>query len=135
MIRALLLRELHTRYGRDDVGYLWQIGEPLMLGGMFALLHSGQASHDDVNVVAFTVIGYCIFIMFRRIVNRSDGAYESNVPLLSHSMVTMFDISVARALLEAAGTFMSFVVLSKIIILPGDSNLPVRPLCLLLGIF
>lgn len=135
VIGALLLRELHTRYGRDNVGYLWLIGEPLMLGSVIALLHTGQAPHDGINPVAFTVIGYCIFIMFRGIVNRSDGAYESNVPLLYHSMVTMFDISVARALLEAAGTFMSFVVLSTIIILLGYTNLPVRPLWLLLGIF
>jgi capsular polysaccharide transport system permease protein len=135
VIGALLLRELHTRYGRDNVGYLWMVGEPLMLGGVIALLHSGQAPHDGVNPVAFTVIGYCIFIMFRGIVNRSDGAYEGNIPLLYHRMVTMFDVSVARALLEAAGTFMSFVILSSIITLLGYTTLPARPLWLLLGIF
>lgn len=46
----------------------------------------------------------------------------------------MFDVSVARALLEAAGTFMSFIVLSTIIILLGYATLPVRPLYVLLGI-
>ena len=33
VIGALLMRELHTRYGRENVGYLWLILEPMMLAG------------------------------------------------------------------------------------------------------
>ena len=29
VIGALILRELHTRYGRENIGYLWMIGEPM----------------------------------------------------------------------------------------------------------
>jgi len=134
VIGALILRELHTRYGRDNVGYLWLIGEPLMLGSVIALLHSGQAAHDGINPVAFTVLGYCIFIMFRGIVNRSEGAYESNLPLLYHNMVTMFDIAVARALLEQAGTFLSFLILLCVVVALGYTTWPVRPLYLILAI-
>ena len=30
IVRALMLRELITRYGREGLGFLWVIGEPLV---------------------------------------------------------------------------------------------------------
>ncbi|RMB25761.1 capsular polysaccharide transport system permease protein [Sphingomonas sp. PP-F2F-G114-C0414] len=135
VIGAILMRELHTRYGRENIGYLWLFGEPLMLGSVIALMHSGQASHDgEISPIALTVCGYTIFIMFRGIVNRAEGALHGNAPLLYHRMVTVFDISFARAILEAAGTFMAFTVLLGLIIPMGYASLPVRPLSLLLGV-
>lgn len=134
VIGALMMRELHTRYGRENVGYLWLIGEPLMLGTIVAVLHSGQAAHGTIHPVALSVTGYTIFIMFRGIVNRSEGAIESNAPLLYHKMVTVLDITVARALLEAAGTFLSFAVLFGLCLVLGYAELPPRPLAMLAGI-
>ena len=135
VIGALLMREIHTRYGRENIGYLWLIAEPMILGSVIALLHSGQSSHGGINPVAFTVIGYCIFIIFRGVVNRAEGALESNAPLLYHRMVTIFDISLARALLELAGCVSALVVLLTIVIMLDYTGLPVRPLYLVLGIF
>lgn len=135
VIGALIMRELHTRYGRENVGYLWLIGEPLVLGSVIALMHSGQKTHEGgIDPVAFTVIGYCIFIIFRGIVNRGEGTIEANGPLLYHRMVTIFDITLARAILEVAGCLMAFLVLLTVVILLGYAQLPVRPLYILLGI-
>ena len=134
VIGALMMRELHTRYGRDNIGYLWLIGEPLMLGTIIAVLHSGQAPHGDIHPVALSVAGYTIFIMFRGIVNRSEGAIESNAPLLYHKMVTVLDLTFARALLEAAGTFLSFTILFSLCVVLGYAELPPRPLWLIAGI-
>lgn len=132
VIAALLLRELHTRYGRENIGYLWLIGEPLMLAGVMALLHhTGNTQYgSDIKPLPFTVLGYTTFIMFRGIVNRSSGALDSNAPLLYHRMVTVFDIVTARALLEAAGTFLAFAVLMALLVGTGLANAPVRPLYL-----
>ena len=30
VIGALLMREIHTRYGRENIGHLWVIGEPML---------------------------------------------------------------------------------------------------------
>ena len=91
-----------------------------MLGSIIALLHSGQTAHEgSINPVALTVTGYTIFIMFRGIVNRAEGTLHGNLPLLYHSMVTVFDIALARALLEAAGTFLAFTILLSLIIVIG----------------
>jgi capsular polysaccharide transport system permease protein len=134
VIGALMMRELHTRYGRENIGYLWLIGEPLMLGSIIAVLHSGQSAHGDIHPVALTVSGYTIFIMFRGIVNRSEGAIEGNASLLYHKMVTVLDITLARALLEAAGTFLSFTILMSLCLVLGYAELPPRPLDALAGI-
>jgi capsular polysaccharide transport system permease protein len=135
VVGALMMRELHTRYGRDNIGYLWLLGEPLMLAVVIALLHSGSdKSLGDINPVAFSVVGYTIFIMFRGIVNRSEGALESNLPLLFHRMVTVFDITLARGLLEAAGTTMALAVLFTLCIIVGFTEFPPEPLFIFLGI-
>jgi capsular polysaccharide transport system permease protein len=134
VVAALMMRELHTRYGRENIGYLWLLGEPLMLGTIIAVMHSGQAVHGDIHPVALSITGYTIFIMFRGIVNRSEGAIEGNAPLLYHKMVTVLDITVARALLEAAGTFLSFTVLFGLCLVLGYAEMPPRPLALFAGI-
>ena len=133
VLGAVIMRELHTRYGRDNIGYLWLIAEPLMLGTIISMLHSG--GHDGgINPVAFTVTGYCNFIMFRGVVNRAEGSIHANLPLLYHRMVTVFDITLGRALLEAAGTISAFTILLSFCIGFGYTGLPERPLYLAAGV-
>lgn len=135
VIGAVIMRELHTRYGRDNIGYLWLIAEPLMLGTIISVLHSGSSGHaGGIHPVAFTVVGYCNFIMFRGIVNRSEGSLHANLPLLYHRMVTVFDITFGRALLEAAGTISAFTILMVFCVMLDYANLPERPLYLAAGI-
>jgi capsular polysaccharide transport system permease protein len=132
VIGALLMRELHTRYGRENIGYLWLIGEPLMLASVMALLHTGghTAYGSDIKPLPFIVIGYTTYIMFRGIVNKADSALTSNAPLLYHRMVTILDIVLARALLEAAGTFLAYAVLMTLLWSLGLVAPPARPLYL-----
>jgi capsular polysaccharide transport system permease protein len=136
VIKAVLLRELHTRYGRENIGYLWLIGEPMLLASVMAMLHhSGHTEFgNDMKPLPFTVLGYTTFIMFRGIVNRSEGVVEGYSALLYHRMITIFDIVLARALLEAAGTFTTYIVLMAFLCGVGLVALPERPLYLLLGI-
>ena len=37
VIWALILRELHTRYGRENIGFLWVVGEPILFCGGVAI--------------------------------------------------------------------------------------------------
>lgn len=134
VIGAVIMRELHTRYGRDNIGYLWLIAEPLMLGTIISALHSAGGHGGGINPVAFTVTGYCNFIMFRGIVNRSEGSIHANAPLLYHRMVTVLDITIGRALLEAAGTVSAFTILMSFCISLGYVGMPERPLYLVAGI-
>lgn len=126
------MRELHTRYGRENIGYLWLIGEPLMLASVMAAIHtSGHTEFgSDIKPMPFIVIGYTTYIMFRGIVNRSAGAFEVNAPLLYHRSVTLFDIVFARALLEMAGVFLAYATLMLLLTTAGLMELPKHPLWL-----
>jgi len=136
VIGALILRELHTRYGRENVGYLWMFLEPMLLASVIGLLHyetGHEAYGGDIKPLPFAVIGYTTFILFRGIVNRAEGAIEANAPLLYHRSVTLLDLVLARALLEFAAVFMTFATIMTLIVCTGLANPPARPLYLMLG--
>lgn len=136
VIGALLMRELHTRYGRENVGYLWIFLEPMTLAGAVALLHikSGSSHETGIAPIPFTILGYTLFIMFRGMVTRAEGTLEANMPLLYHRRVTIFDMMFSRALLEGASTFVTFLVLIGFVTIVGMASLPERPLELLIGV-
>ena len=136
VLGALIMRELHTRYGRENIGYLWMILEPMTLAVAVALIHAAHPSNtgSDISAVAFSTLGYCIFIMFRGIFSRAEGTIEANMPLLYHRMVTVLDFLIARALLDAAGTTATFFVLLFFGISIGLADIPQRPLYLLMAL-
>jgi len=137
VIGALLMREMHTRYGRENIGYLWLFGEPMMLATVIGSLHtSGHTVYgNDMHPLPFAILGYTIFIMFRGIVNRSEGALESNGPLLYHRMVTALDIVYSRGVLEAAATTVTYIVIISFLSGVGLASMPVRPLFVIAAIF
>lgn len=133
----MILRELHTRYGRDNIGYLWLIAEPMILASIITLIHANSPSAhyaSDIGAVPFTIIGYTIFIIFRGVFNRSEGAIHANQTLLHHRMVSIFDILIARAIIEVAGCFIVLCILLFAATSLGYAELPERPLHLLAGV-
>lgn len=135
VLRALLLRELHVRFGRDNIGYLWMLGEPMMLASVISTVHYfTQGSHGHgIQPFPFTVVGYCLFIIFRGIFSKAEGAVEGSVPLLQHRMISPLDIMVVKAIIEAVGCVTSLIILLGLGIILGLADLPVRPLYLMLG--
>ncbi|UAK26449.1 ABC transporter permease [Sphingomonas nostoxanthinifaciens] len=134
VIGALILRELHTRYGRENVGYLWLFAEPMLLATVIGLMHKG-AGHTaygaDIKPLPFAVIGYTTYILFRGIVNRSEGSFEGNASLLYHRMVTVLDVTMARCLLEFAACFLTMAVMMGFLVATGLADPPARPLVVL----
>ena len=133
VFRGLILRELHSRYGRENLGFLWVIGEPMILASVITIIHLNQPSHsaDTGSLAAFAIIGYGIFIIFRNTFNQAAGAIEVNQPLLYHRMVTIFDIVVARAVMDIMACYAVIVVLLTISVLTGLATLPARPIYLI----
>ncbi len=137
VIGALMMRELHTRYGRENIGYLWMIAEPMLLAGAVAAIHAGERTHfsSDIRSVPFAILGYCIFILFRSIITRAESTIDSNKALLFHRMVTIYDMLTARALIEGASTICTLGVLILFATALGFADLPVRPVPLVGAIF
>lgn len=126
VVGALILRELHTRFGRQNIGYLWLFAEPMLLAFAVGLLHS---QHElpvagGVMSIPFAIAGYALFIMFRSMVSRAETMLEANRPLLNHRRVTILDMAIARALLEIASTLVVLVVLLGGAWMFGVANLP-----------
>jgi capsular polysaccharide transport system permease protein len=135
VIGALLMRELHTRFGRDNIGYIWAIFEPGLLAFAVTILHmaAGSRTGFDMDPIPFWVVGYTPFCMFRFMVLRAEAAIESNRTLLYHRMVTITDLMIARNLLEFASAAMAMVILVGFAWLCGVGNLPDRPILMFAG--
>ncbi len=104
VIHALLLRELQTRFGRDNLGFAWLFLEPLVLASLIGALKSlvGAGGMSTVPPFLFAFIGYAPYFGFRSIVNRASSAFNANSTLLYHRQVQLLDILLARNLLEMA---------------------------------
>ncbi|WP_281649512.1 ABC transporter permease [Novacetimonas hansenii] len=136
VIGALIIRELHTRFGRDNIGFLWVMLEPSLLTLGVSVLHAaeGPFMHIGMPTGSFLVSGYTFFCLFRSVVNRAGGAIEANRSLLYHRIVTIFDILFSRAVLEAASTVMAVIFLSLIMQAFDYGFLPQRPLLMIWGL-
>ncbi|GAA4482816.1 ABC transporter permease [Gluconacetobacter asukensis] len=112
VIHALILREIHTRYGRDNLGFLWVVGEPILFCAGVAILWTAirPAREHGLAMTAIVVTGYVPLTMWRHCMGRAVKAYESNGSLLFHRQVTPFDIITARTFLEVIGTLMAGVL-------------------------
>ena len=114
VIWALLMREVITRFGRDNLGVLWLVGEPLMFTLCVAALWtaSGMNHARGIPVVAFAVTGYSSILLWRNSVGHCVNAVQANLNLLYHRNVRVLDVLVSRVMLEIAGATASFVVLT-----------------------
>jgi capsular polysaccharide transport system permease protein len=133
VVRALALRELQERFGRENIGYLWVVGEPMLLATVISLLHSAVAKAGDGGFSPFTFMltGYSIYIIFRNTFNRAESALHSSEALLYHGMITPFDIMLSKALVETLGCISALVILQTVGVMLGISEPPARPLYLI----
>jgi len=129
VIWALLMREIITRYGRHNVGFLWLFLEPMMFSiGITILWTYSGMSKGIIPVAGFALTGYSAIVLWRNMVNRLANTSSANQGLLYHSQVKILDLILSRAFLEAAGVSISFIGLSFAFTALGLMNLPVDAL-------
>ena len=136
VIGAIMLRELHTRFGRNNIGYLWLILEPMILSGGVSVFHvfSHLSLPFGFSPGTFYSSGYITYIIFRNNVNRAAGLVESNKPLLFHKNVTLLDMTVARVALDAIATIGAMILILSTFVILGLSPMPERPWLILAGL-
>jgi capsular polysaccharide transport system permease protein len=114
VIGALLLREVITRFGRENLGVLWLIAEPMVFTlGVAALWSGAGLSHGatSIPIVAFAITGYSSVLMWRNSVSRCNSGIQQNFNLMYHRNVRVLDILVTRIIIEMAGATGSFIIL------------------------
>jgi ABC-type polysaccharide/polyol phosphate export permease len=113
VVKALVMREILTRYGRHNIGFLWVFVEPMIFTlGVAAIWSLAKFNHgSNLPIFAFALTGYSSVLLWRNMPARCIGAIAPNIALMYHRNVKMLDVFVARLLLEAAGATMSFAIL------------------------
>jgi capsular polysaccharide transport system permease protein len=112
IIGALLMREGTLRYGHENLGFFWVIGEPLILtcGVMGMWTISGQTHGHGVGVVPFALSGYTMITLWRHLSGKAVHVIRGSMGLLFHRNITLLDVLFARALLEIVGILTAFFV-------------------------
>src|SRR5271167_4078655 len=121
VMHALLMREVITRFGRENLGVLWLVGEPMLFTLGVATLWTAAGLHhgSPIPIVAFAVTGYSSVLMWRNSANRSGGAITQNKQLLFHRNVRVIDVLLTRIVIEIGGATGSFIMLSILFIFVG----------------
>jgi ABC-type polysaccharide/polyol phosphate export permease len=134
VLHALMMREVITRFGRENLGVLWLVGEPMLFTlGVTTLWSAAGFNHAfGIPIVAFAVTGYSSVLMWRNSASKCADGIESNKSLLYHRSVHPIDVLLTRITLEIAGATASFIVLSSLFVFIGWMQPPVD-LALVLG--
>ena len=135
VIGALVMREIITRYGRHNIGFMWIFVEPMMFTtgviSVWSLLHTH--STRMLPLVPFVVTGYSTVLLWRNTIGRCGNAIEPNRALLHHRNVRVIDLFAARLLLEIAGSSISFITLFGILAAIGFMDAPYDALEMMAG--
>lgn len=135
VISALVMREVITRYGRHNIGFLWLFLEPMLFTlGVTALWIVMKATHGStLPITAFALTGYSSLIVWRNCSNRVVKAIEANLSLMYHRNVRVIDVFAARIILEVIGATTSIIVLTIIFSSTGLMNYPEDILTAMMG--
>lgn len=136
-LHALMMREVITRFGRNNLGALWLVVEPMLFTlGIATMWNALGMNHgSSLPIVAFAVTGYSSVLLWRNCAGHSLGAIDENRPLLFHRNVKVIDAFLIRSLLEIAGATGSFIILAVAFTVVGWMEPPVDPLQVIFGWF
>jgi capsular polysaccharide transport system permease protein len=135
VIGALVMREVITRYGRHNIGFLWLFLEPMMFTLGITLMWSlVKATHgSSLSIASFALTGYSSILLWRNCSNRIVHAIAVNHSLLYHRNVRALDVFMARLILEIGGATMSLIVLTVVFSAVGLMELPEDILTVMIG--
>ncbi len=135
VIGALMIRELTTRFGRENLGFLWMMIEPLLfasLVGILWLFMKGSVLHG-ISVMTFCVSGYIPMVLFRHSVSHSIGLFKANMSLMYHRQIKIVDFILVRFLIEFIGHIMAYLFIATLLFLLGIFPYPYDLGFMLLG--
>ncbi|MEN9503040.1 MAG: Polysialic acid transport protein KpsM [Pseudomonadota bacterium] len=136
VVHALLLREMLTRYGKNNIGFLWLLAEPLLFMSAILIL-AINIRMDQLNLAiplaAFALTGYSGAFAWRDIANQCKNAMRANSGLMHHRNVKILDIFISRILLEFISNTATFIILILILVNVGLINFPVNTLYVIFG--
>ncbi|OAQ19856.1 ABC transporter permease [Thermosulfurimonas dismutans] len=128
IIHALMMREIITRYGRKNIGFLWLFVEPALITLIFTLVHGlfRGRSHSDFPAVIFMLSGYSASSLWRNVATHCLAAIKANIALLYHRYVKILDLLLSRFVLEIGAVTGAFLFLFMVFHALKMASLPVN---------
>lgn len=117
VVSALMIRELTTRFGRENIGFLWIMAEPLLFASLVGVVWTFMKGPEEhgISVVSFVASGYIPLTMFRNSVSRSVGVFAANSSLMYHRQIKVLDFIFVRVLIEMIGASMAYLFIAVIL--------------------
>ncbi|HCP10155.1 MAG TPA: sugar ABC transporter permease [Thermodesulfobacterium commune] len=121
VIYALILREIITRYGRENLGFLWLFLEPVIfVAGVVILFTKFRAdrgaAHFFIPIATIIFTGWLSNKLWMTSSSRVMTAIEANIGLFYHRLVRPLDVYFARIILEIVALTGTFMILSVILV-------------------
>lgn len=113
VIVALMIRAALGRFGHENLGFFWIIGEPIVLtcGVMIMWSVAGiEKGHSGVGVIPFALSAYSLLSLWRHVCGGSVRVLRMSAPLLFHRKIRLLDILIARTALESIGGLAAFFI-------------------------
>jgi capsular polysaccharide transport system permease protein len=106
VLRALIIRDLMGRFGRNHLGFVWTIMEPMILcvGVMLIWSEIHEPVIHGIPIVAFVFTGYMTLTLWRHLTGPLVRLLSNKANLLYHRPVSHADILLARSALEFLST-------------------------------
>ncbi len=112
VLQALIRRDIIARYGRQNIGFLWLIVEPMILTlGVMILWSFAGTAKGPLPIIPFVLTGYTMITLWRHMTNCGIFFVRRSAGLLYHRQISFFDIFISRIFVEFAGSTLAAVVL------------------------
>lgn len=120
-IKALIIRDMMLRYGRNNIGFLWIVVEPMILtvGVLFMFSIIKSPYEHGTHVLSMVLTGYMPLTLWRHTSNLGVSLLQRSASVLYHRNVTALDVFLARMILEGLGTTAALVFVYSLLWVAG----------------
>ncbi|MCI0468309.1 MAG: ABC transporter permease [Beijerinckiaceae bacterium] len=116
-VGAIILRDIRLRAGKYYAGFLMVLVSPLLhllfIVTLFSVL--GRLAPEGTDELVYFGVSILPFVIYLYLARQIVLSLIQNRPLLNFSRVKVFDILLARGILESAGAFIVFLILVSIL--------------------
>jgi capsular polysaccharide transport system permease protein len=130
VIRALMLRDMRTRFGGSYWGYvvvvLWPVAHILVMVAI--MVFRNIPSPMGIDPILFVATGAVPALVFQYTSREAMKAIMVNRPLMYYPQVKSFDIMIARFLVETIKGFQGLIIIIGIVLALGIDPMPIDPI-------
>ena len=115
--QAMILRFIIGRYGRDNIGFMWTVMEPLVLCVGVMVIWTQTKGHDQhgVSVPAFVLTGYVPLTLWRHQTGYAVNMLSHMKFLTIFNQIKLFDAMMSRFFLEFVSVSAAFMLVQLVL--------------------